>query len=278
MSQRTLDKWVLNSNKFIENKYFYIKWLNKIPKIIEVYDEFKPLKSIVFNTVKINGLNNIVFCGEIKSSEDILKLPIKTNDKLLAILKSNMQKCIRRQETDLAIQTCIHMWNISPIEDLRRLPIIMLEDVCFMDSFTVLIWMLGAYGKWKPTIIHLNWILGVIKKMCIYPKKLTINNISINKNIPIYVENEIQKNHEKYYDYKKHLYSLIIRVSYGGMKCDMQMILSFLWSYFQNKDLINYVKIKPIKIKFYELVKSDILLESIDFHCCNQLLSFVQKI
>ena len=113
--------------------------------------------------------------------------------------------------------------------------------------------------------------------MCIYPKKLTINNISINKNIPIYVENEIQKNHEKYYDYKKHLYSLIIRVSYGGMKCDMQMILSFLWSYFQNKDLINYVKIKPIKIKFYELVKSDILLESIDFHCCNQLLEFLSK-
>jgi hypothetical protein len=275
MYQKTLNKWVKSDNVFVEKKYFYIEWSGKTPKKIDIIDNDKPLDAVIYKSVKIKGLNTVIFCGKINSSNEKLKLPIETDSKLLPILKSNLQKCVRRQNTDLAIQTCIHMWNISPTEVLRRLPIIMLEDVCFMDSFIILIWMMGAIEQWNPTIVHLNWILGLVKILCLYPVKTYITDYVSNKNIQSYIEHEILNNSRRYIHYKKDLYSLIIRVSYGGMKGDGKMILSCLWHIFLNKDLINYIKFKPIKIKFYPLVSSDILLESVDFHCCNQLLTFL---
>jgi hypothetical protein len=275
MYQKTLNKWVKSDNIFVEKKYFYIEWFGKIPKKIDIINDEQPSDVIIYKSVKVKGLNTVVFCGKINSSNEKLKLPINTNEKLLPILKSNLQKCIRRNYTDLAIQTCIHMWNISPIEVLRRLPIIMVEDVCFMDSFIILIWMMGAIEKWNPTIVHLNWILGIVKQLSIYPIKTYVPDYVSNKNIPLYIENTILKEPNKYFFYKKHLYSLIIRENYGGMKCDGKMLLSCLWEIFLNKDLIIYNKIKPVKIKFYPLVLNDILLESVDFHCCNQLINFL---
>lgn len=275
MYQKTLNKWVKSDNIFVEKKYFYIEWYGKIPKKVDIIDNNIPLDAVIYKSVKVKGLTTVIFCGKINSSNEKLKLPIETDSKLLPVLKSNLQKCVRRQNTDLAIQTCIHMWNISPIEVLRRLPIIMIEDVCFMDSFIILIWMMGAIEKWNPTIVHLNWILGLVKQLSIYPIKTYITDYVSNKNIQSYIENTILKEPKKYFFYKKHLYSLIIRESYGGMKGDGKMILSCLWHIFLNKDLINYIKINPIKSKFYPLVSSDILLESVDFHCCNQLLTFL---
>ena len=280
MYQNTLHKWINNENNennFIENRFLNIIWKNKIPNSIEIINNEKPKNATIYRKIKVKSLNNVFFSGLIESSDEFIKLPISTDSNLLSLLKSNLQKCIRRQNTELAIQTCIHMWNISPIEVLRRLPIIMLEDVCLLDSFNVLIWMLGAYGKWKPTIKHLNWILGVVKVLSIHPIKMNINTYNLKINVQSSVEKAIADNDKNISNRSTVLCTLIIRHSYGGMNCDKNMILSVLWNLFLDKDLLTYMPIKPIKIKFYPLVRSDILIESVDFHCCKTLIKYLLR-
>ena len=79
-------------------------------------------------------------------------------------LMSHLQKCVRRMETKKAVQTAKHLIDLDIHSFLRRLPIIMVEDVCYMDSFIVLIWMIFYYGRsglFADIALSLN-ILSVI--------------------------------------------------------------------------------------------------------------------
>ena len=50
------------------------------------------------------------------------------------VLKSNLQKAIRRHRVDIALTTTIALLQKDPTEFLRRLPIIYIEDVCLCLS------------------------------------------------------------------------------------------------------------------------------------------------
>ena len=66
----------------------------------------------------------------------------------VSVLKSNLQKCVRRRCVTEALATAKHLLYQDPNEMLRRLPIIMCEDAMLCPSlFCELVWLMAAVSK-----------------------------------------------------------------------------------------------------------------------------------
>merc|ERR1712224_473421 len=72
---------------------------------------------------------------------------VSYSEKTIPILKSNLQKCIRRSKEMKAVATAYLMLNIDPSSILRRLPIIYIEDVHIDISFATIVWYMIAVSK-----------------------------------------------------------------------------------------------------------------------------------
>ena len=62
----------------------------------------------------------------------------------MPLIKSNLQKAVRRCDNQIAIQSALVLIQMAPMELLRRLPIIYIEDVCLMDSYSIVVWLMMA--------------------------------------------------------------------------------------------------------------------------------------
>lgn len=62
----------------------------------------------------------------------------------IPVHKSNLQKAIRRGKREAALFSAWSMLHLDRMELLRRLPIIMVEDVTLFDRFPVLVWLMMA--------------------------------------------------------------------------------------------------------------------------------------
>jgi hypothetical protein len=196
-----------------------------------------------------------------------------------------LQKCIRKQNDILAIPTCYHFLKLDLNELIRRLPIIMIEDTILHESFTTLIWLMIAISnkKFKMQRYIYEWVLGVVHLLCIidekdyFKEKLrndiipnTIPNIELLNNYNDLSENQISL-----------LYSMHMRISYGGLKGDIEMINTFinLWEHRFRNNLqnINKIEIRPITLFVKELSLEDWDLSAIDYHCNSKFLEYISK-
>ena len=155
----------------------------------------------------------------------------KYNINHIPILKSNLQKCVRRSLNEFAINTALCLMILDPNELLRRLPIIILEDVILHEDYTFLVWLMCAVSKnLKINDFFLDKCLNIV------------NDISINKNREIvnpniqYKKIDLRKIEKDDFSnflnskQKNLLWSIELRKSYGGMNGDMKML-----NYFTNK-------------------------------------------
>ena len=98
---------------------------------------------------------------------DIPDIPIIKCKYDVPLIKSNLQKAIRRCDSQIAVQSTIALIQQCPMELLRRLPVICIEDVTLMDSFPILIWLMMAdkdYGSLSK--IDINIILNIVISLC----------------------------------------------------------------------------------------------------------------
>ena len=229
--QSTMDKWIINKEAINPAKrFFYLEWNRKKPKKIEWLDNL-PDGAVEFRVVKIKSIGLVSMCGKISSEKNILRIPSNIKEGNTQLLKSNLQKCVRCGYRDLALQTTIHLLAMDQNDLLRRLPIIMVEDVSSHRSFTVLVWMMAAFGEWKPNLIHIQWILGVVSmitKFNIFDEPPAYIEDS-NMNIHI-IDGYLKKSNLKSTD-MAFIYSFAIRASYGGMSGDMNMLVSLMWKW-----------------------------------------------
>lgn len=65
----------------------------------------------------------------------------------MKLLKSNLQKTVRRGNVQAAISTANEMLNINPIQLVQRLAIIWIEDCVLTQEFAILPWCLAAMSK-----------------------------------------------------------------------------------------------------------------------------------
>ena len=242
--------------------YFYLEWTDKRPSYVELFEE-RPENINFENSFKIKKQEYII-CGNINSKFMNYYPPVKLVYKKNQYLLSHLQKCIRRMDDIKSVQTAKHLVDLDCTSFLRRLPIIMLEDVTIHTCFPVIVWLMIAYSKgfsMKHEI--LKWLLGVVYHLSTCKDKTYYENKEINE-IEINTNNRI-------------LNSLRFRKAYGGMKGDMNMIEYYTQLVYYDKIKLDEEKIPLVKITMKPLLKKDWIYQANDFHCNRSIIQQINN-
>jgi hypothetical protein len=244
--------------------FYYLEWLEKRPSKVLITKE-KP--KLINYSVDFKVKNEIyTLCGNIsKNFEDYIFLNETLYTKNQYLL-SHLQKSIRRMKTEISVKTAKHLINLDLNSFIRRLPIIMLEDVTIHESFPIIIWLMIAISKkYKIKKIMIQWLLGIVYY-------LSMCNLKTNYEKENYI-NEYTNDNNNY----TLLQSLNIRIAYGGMNGDMDMIRYFM-NHIINKDIkIEYSNIPIIKLDIEDLQKNEWIYQSNDFHCNRYIIKQVKN-
>ncbi|KAL1919284.1 uncharacterized protein VTP21DRAFT_1977 [Calcarisporiella thermophila] len=208
--------------------------------------------------------------AEIESEAGI---PVETQYTNVPLLKSHLQKCVRRQRVDLAVRTAWHLAKMDFNGLLRRLPIIMLEDVTLHVSLPVVVWYMAANSKGFHSAKLTEWLLGLVHALASHPVAdqplcggvPQVQVLSRAVATAEYVNGEVGRDL---------LYSMALRRAFGGMKGDMMMMTDYinLWHHrFLNPPFdegllahgvepIDPLSLRPLRTREWELA-------AVDFHC-----------
>ena len=237
--------------------FFYLKWDDRRPETINLVNVL-PKETNFKETFKIKS-KEFTICGWINPNFHTYYPPVKKTHKKNQYLSSHLQKCIRRMDDIKSIKTAKHFIELDYTSFIRRLPIIMLEDVCLHESFPVLIWLMIANTKGFTLKLPIfKWLLGVVYHLSLCKVKTDYSKIT----------DEIEIINDDLF-----LNTLRFRKSYGGMKGDMEMIEY----YTQNLDniYIDKGKIFIIKSNIEGLYKGEWLFSANDFHCNKHILDYI---
>lgn len=189
------------------------------------------------------------------------KIPFTSVDLLI----SNLQKAIRRRATKKAILTVQTLIDISPVKLLRRLPIIMLEDVGIFSEFSTLMWLMCAMSSKDFSLSNsmVAWLYGLVFSLSEYRFASELSFLdSCKRYIPVSFPDE----------YKNLFYALHLRVAYGGMISDTKMINWFINNI---SDDIQSLGVRFLGPPNSTMKRSDWIIESIDFHCIPKIVNAI---
>ena len=228
---------------FIYDPDSYKAFFNEIPD--DNRDTFVSIKSGV----------KLYYRKPVKPIETFV-YPIIQTDADIPLLKSNLQKAIRRGNSNAAVTTALAMLQKDPIQLLRRLPIIYIEDVCLINSFPIIMWLLMADTEYTMKLKDTDIILQIVYSLTKCSKYFDNREGS----------NATEYSHEML-QHSDQLLALYYRSMYGGLKGDMQML----------KNAIEFYNNEPHKIIRYTFIDSfhaiietgtvlEIIPEAIDFH------------
>ena len=285
-----------NNNDYKLKRYFYLNFENKYKPEKEAYwTDKKPEKVNYIEVINCNTIKKgyyFYICGyfdDIKEKEFVLsKEKVYSN---ISYLKSHLQKNIRKGNENLAIPSAYHLFKLDINELLRRLPIIMLEDVILHESFSTIIWFMiaNSNNNFKMKIYMYEWILGLVYVLCkidVKDKYIDIGegegedenaNISIIDKLNNYANNDFSETQCSL------LYSIIIRIEYGCNKSDSKMLndIAHIWykRFLQknNNIKVNTLNITPIVIYVKELLLDDWDISAIDYHTNPKILEYINK-
>lgn len=276
----SLEKWFKIKNKKPKDnfnpfilKYFYLQWTSNKEYSIEWTNE-KPKVYTYEKSVNLKNYGKIIFIGNINYNKDNYSL-IKDSKNYYCknnqFLKSHLQKCIRRGKNFKAICTTYQLLENNPTDFLRRLPIIIIEDVHIIKDIDIIIWFMVMSPFIKLPESFKKWLLYLVNFISLYPRKNYYSKIdkpNINKinDVPI--------------KFRSTLYSLLIRIQFGGMKGDIKM-MNFLVDSWINR-LINGDKLLILRPRNVIIKKTlepeNYQISGLDFHCCRKIIDIIQKI
>jgi len=194
--------------------------------------------------------------------------------KNIPVYKSNLQKCVRRGLKDRAIRTTYAMMSTDLCDVLRRIPIIMIEDVLPHPSIVPLVWwMMAATKGYLLSDWEVGWILGIIHMIC------DIEQYQV-KNSRCKPKGELEDWSNLSSLQSDLFWALEFRKAYRGMYCDVEMIeyLQRQWlGRFSNSmqrdsddlwDMLMEIQVEPIDLSSLGVCdKNDLILEAFDQHC-----------
>jgi hypothetical protein len=161
----------------------------------------------------------------------------------------------------------------------------MLEDVCLHQSLPALIWLVAAISKgYLVTREQIEWLLGLVEYMC----GENYQDFTVHSGVQDFSQKDISKlitqidNDPVLNDQQRDLlYSLLFRISYGGMKGDMKMFYYYVNNWIQrftkgetiSNQIIN--RVNPDHLG--NLAVSDIEICCVDFHCFPQMIKYINE-
>ena len=146
--QTTIDT-IFNNNTFIK-PYFIFNWSKKLEPEVPYFSYEKPKDYTYKHSIMIKSLyKTITLYGNFTEfPKKIDKTILKYNN--IELLKSNLQKGIRRQNVKVSVLTARHLLDIDELAFLRRISIITIEDVEINNQFPIIIWlMIACSNKYK---------------------------------------------------------------------------------------------------------------------------------
>ena len=248
---------------------FYLEWIHKRPSVCEFRESIpttynftcmvnlRQCKEILPTVTLYGNINQEYYDYEFDSSPYTKR----------SYLVSHLQKSIRKMKHTKSVQTAKHLIDLDISSLLRRLPIIMFEDVIPHTSISIIVWLMIAVSKgFKVKTVMVQWLLGVIYFLSSCEEHDPVKKI---KRIQL---DKIQENTP--------LKAILLRISYGGMDGDMKMMNYFieLWSHrYQQGQRMNNSKINFINHNLEPLLRKNWDLCANDFHCNRQLIDQVKK-
>ena len=137
----------------------------------------------------------------------------------LKMLKSNLQKAVRRCETDVAINTAHTIMCLSPVELAQRLGIIWIEDACLTRDYPVLVWIMAALTKGCVFTAGMAQLLLIFTH---HIASLPYRDVCGHREKPILVRKVTETTLDP--EWKSILYSLLFRRGYQSLAGDKLMI------------------------------------------------------
>lgn len=190
-------------------------------------------------------------------------------NKHIPLIKSNLQKCIRRSLIEKSIVSAFTLFCLNPDDLLRRLPIIMLEDTILNYHFINLVWFMCAYSKgFKISEKILSYVIGIVK----YLASINIREvISSSENFTINLKELLSTNEKLTTDNINLLWAIQLRKAYGGLRGDVIMLDYYTSIWFERLSTEQYdmeATIKPFELENIRLFDTSIIhLSAVDFHC-----------
>jgi len=236
------------------------------PDNYKAFFENKPNDDDVFLTIK----SNVKLYYRLPRNKKTFIIPTIETKFGVPLLKSNLQKAVRRCQTQIAINSALAIIQKDPIELLRRLPVIYIEDVCLMDSYSIPVWLMMAEKEHTLNTTDIDILLNIVKNLC-------------ECNI-YYDENSARLSDKKLFDlshkslqdfeHKDLLLSLFYRSQYGGLKGDMIMLKNSIYYYSARPLEIQKTKYDSINYETFNNVL-EIIPEAIDFHPFPQMITML---
>lgn len=144
--------------------------------------------------------------------------------KLYPLLKSNLQKQVRRQKK-YAVATASRLWDLNKFEMLRRLPIIAAEDSELTVETAVVVWLMVVKSKhWLLTDDHKRWVLGYVdainKHSVCRRLEIKYSGIENDCNNKLQAIDVMNSNHPQ----RDIIGAILLRTAYGGLRGDPPMV------------------------------------------------------
>jgi len=275
--------FIINNKKKINNlnfKYFYLYWVKS--KIVIGFYKIQPEKVNFSKIINCRDLKSkIIICGYFKNNNNknpICKIEnIKSvfSNKSFSLLKSQLQKSIRKGLIDISLMTAFEMYLLNEIQFLRRLAIIIIEDVEYINKwFSIICWFICSYPLKKMDNNQIRYLFGFIKSLCLYKKFEYVKKHEIDVA-------EIIDGIKKFNFLERNcILSLLIRASYGGTSGDVKFLrckaLEYKNKFKNNFKLENNINVKPLTI-IKRLEKNEIIFCACDFHINPKIIDIIAE-
>lgn len=274
MTQKTMDDF-FNHNKKTCKDIFYINW-NDISPQGHWLTEKPPIS--FETTIKWRDVGyNITLCCTDNTCDDFVS-PYEHYYTNVALIKSQLQKCVRRQMTDIALKTAWHFIKMDADAFLRRLFVIMLEDVTIHPSLSAIVWLTSAVSKgYSLKKYQVAWLLGIVKDLCDCNDKFNTTLCPLNHNIRGLMK-KVTSSTTLNDPQKDIIMSILFRYGYGGLKGDLNMFYNYATILSDGKYVTSAKEFTPIDpTTLIPLKLSEILVNSADFHCFPQIIQFIRE-
>ena len=199
------------------------------------------------------------------------------------LLISNLQKTIRRQQTDKAIRTALCLLEHHPKQAIRRLPIIMVEDTILHPNTPKIIEMMLKESRGEQLSEEdVNLFLSIVRDLCEVTEKDLPDDHLIDQHSEIRPKSRLKPFGLNLTE------ALFTRATYGGMSFDMNMLrrfakqwemrffldefqwFEFLANQYPEREQVDYKTVRTLQ-------ESDILLAAVDHHSSGIITVLAKK-
>lgn len=264
MRQETISRWLTNdhgSKATVPYSYFYLDNLKA------VWRKDSP-SEIKWKTSLRLDICEILLCTNTPPSQ----VQESIFHKYDSFLKSHLQKAIRRKKVKPALYTADLLLSWNPLQLLRRLTVIMLEDAWLSESFPALLWFMCALSKgYVMRKEQKEYVLGVVYLLVTGYEVEILPERYYGKELVWY--KELEKVHAMSEEESTLLYSLRVRSLFGGLKGDIAMFQAFWVAYLDRMRELPKVwyemyrrKVRPIYTEKIKMKQDEWLLSAFDFH------------